>query len=149
MVEAKFQGSNAAGRIQLHEQDSPLRGRRLLVVEDVSVIALELETILIDAGASEVVVAGGVSAGRNLVASNVRFDAAVIGVFLDVAAVELALAIAESGCPVVLVSAQQDGLMLTSPLDRARRIGKPYRASDVIEAVASALRSNASGAGIG
>ncbi len=117
------------------------------MVEDVSVIALELETILIDAGATEVVVAGGVEAGRNLIASNVRFDAAVIGVFLDVSGVELALAIAESGCPVVLVSAQSEGLVLTSPLDRARRIGKPYRASDVIEAVSSAIRAKATGTG--
>jgi DNA-binding response OmpR family regulator len=124
----------------LQKKDARLAGAAILVVEDASVIAMELELILLDAGANKVVVATGVRDGRALLASGVRFDVAIIGVFLDVSAVEMALAIAEAGCPVVLVAAQPDGLILTSPLDRARRIGKPYSPREVVEAVASSLR---------
>jgi hypothetical protein len=124
----------------LQHKDARLAGAAVLVVEDASVIAMELEVILLGAGASKVIIATGVRDGRALLASGVRFDVAVIGVFLDVSAVEMALAIAEGGAPVVLVAAQPDGLILTSPLDRARRIGKPYSAGEVVEAVARSLR---------
>lgn len=122
----------------MQTQDLPLSGRRILVVEDVSIIAMELENILFDAGAAVVTVASGVEDGRDLVGPG-RFDVAVIGIFLDVSAVELALAIAESGCPIVLIASQPDGLVLSSPLDRARRVGKPYATTELVEAVVSAL----------
>lgn len=123
----------------MQQKDARLAGAAILVVEDVSIIAMELELILLGAGAGKVMIATAVRDGRALLDSGMHFDAAVFGVFLDVSAVEMALAIAESGCPVVLIAAQEEGLVLTSPLDRARRVDKPYSPEEVIEAVASSL----------
>jgi DNA-binding NtrC family response regulator len=134
------ESANAAGRIQLQTKDARLAGSAILVVEDASIIAMELELILRAAGAAEVIIATCVEDGLAHLVSGLRFDLAVIGVFLDASAVEMALAIAERGCPVVLITAQPDGLVLTSPLDRAKRVRKPYSPADVVEAVARSLR---------
>ena len=104
-----------------------------------------METILKEAGAEKVSVATGVQPARALLATGSRFDVAIIGIFLDVSAVELALAITESGCPVVLVTAPRERLVLTSPLDRAQQIDKPYSPQEVLAAVAGALQRKTNG----
>jgi DNA-binding NtrC family response regulator len=124
----------------LHHKDARLGGATILVVEDSSVIAMELELILLAAGATEVMIATGIKDGRAFLGSARRFDVAIIGVFLDRPAIEMALAIAEAGCAVVLVADRPDALILTSPLDGAQRIEKPYSAAEVVEAVARSLR---------
>ena len=109
-------------------------GRRVLVVEDEFLIALEIETVLQDAGA-HVAVAPGVPQGKAFLDGPDAFDAAVLDVRLgDHDVFPLADLLAERGIPFLFHSGHArriemterypDVTVITKPTSRARLLSE-------------------------
>jgi DNA-binding response OmpR family regulator len=115
-----------------------LQGRRVLVAEDDPIIAMMLETMLADAGASEIVIAKTVKDADAHV-SNGHFDLAIFdrqlrdGVSFDVAAAAKA-----KGAAVIIASGAMD-LGLPDGLQSSAVLSKPYDVAAFLAAASHAL----------
>jgi len=108
-----------------HERDRPLEGRRILVVEDEYIIALDLEGMLRDLGCE---VLGPVASVAHALAllGREQPDAATLDLnLLDGLAAPVAELLAGMGVPFVAVSAYDAGRFGHPLLARAPRLGKP------------------------
>jgi len=115
-----------------------LSGLRILIVEDDSLIALDVEQLCRDHGASYIVIErdlDGLGSERPLD----DFDVAIVDLMLSgVSALPFAERLRDRNRPFVFTSGfgDMDGLQGSFPGVRA--IGKPFSGSDLIEAVAAA-----------
>lgn len=118
-----------------------LAGARILVVEDTSLIALEVEEILMEAGA---VVIGPIA---NLDAALVAAQGeAIDGALLDVnlagqAVFPVADILAERGIPLVFATGYDAVFALPHRFFGRPRLRKPYAAGDLLRTLAAALHS--------
>lgn len=122
-----------------------LSGMRILVLEDEVLIAMDVEQLCRDNGASDVVVV------RNLAEIDadraaMEFHAAIVDVMLDgTSTLDFARHIHERNVPFVFASGYTDIDEIFAVFPDVAVIGKPYSGSELIEAVAAAasrLRSS-------
>lgn len=114
-----------------------LQGRRALVVEDESLVAMMLEDLLADFGC-EVVVALSLDEAL-AVAEGGSFDFAILDVNLNgTESYPIAERLRARGIP-FLFSSGYDGSALKPPFDTAPTVQKPYRQDTLLDAVGAAL----------
>jgi CheY-like chemotaxis protein len=112
-----------------------LEGLKILVLEDEFLIAMDVEQLCFDHGASGVTVARGLEE----VAGRTDFDAAIIDVLLDgVSTFDFAAGLKEAGTPFVFASGYSDNADVAKRFPGVTLVGKPYSGTDLIEAVAAA-----------
>ncbi len=116
-----------------------LEGRTILVVEDDGVIALELVSILAEAGAVVVGPAASVQGAYDQMADH-HIDGALLDVTLRNGenSFPLADALAAQRIPFVFVSGQSSALMPPRYRDRAF-LNKPYNRVDVLSTLIASL----------
>jgi CheY-like chemotaxis protein len=122
-----------------------LVGRRVLILEDQSVIALDLECIVEGLGAK---VAGPLASVAKALAAirGERLDAALLDVRLgDGMGYTVADALAEQGVPYAFVTGTSTGERLAEPHAGAPRIGKPFTEEDVRAVLLALLSTRSSG----
>jgi CheY-like chemotaxis protein len=121
-----------------------LDGKRVLVLDDEFLIALDIQQILESAGAGSVACVGNATAAMTALNAGAKFDLAVLGLKLSGGAstsvtVAAALAaLAALGTPFVfLTGMQDDGALKQFP--NAPVVEKPYEAPRLLDAVLRAL----------
>lgn len=122
----------------------PLSGLRLLVVEDEFLVALDLETMLSDAGAEvtvEATVAGGKARARAAFAGEGAFDCALLDVRLaDGDVFPLAMVLCTQGVAVVFHSGHARIEDVQTMFPDAQTLSKPAPEAALIDAVARVRR---------
>jgi DNA-binding NtrC family response regulator len=123
--------------------DVPLSGARILVVEDEVIIALELQTLLTEAGAVVVGPARTLLAADTL-ARNEVLSAALLDVQVgDHAIFPIAEFLAERGIPFAFHTGHGDGHSLSVNWPQAEVLTKPSRATLIIQAMTRLVRRRA------
>ena len=121
------------------ETHAALKGRSILVVEDVALIALDLEYLLASAGAQVFGRAFNVAKAMKIIDKAAHIDGALLDVKL---AGEPSLAIAyrlkEKGIPFVFLTSWGHDV-IPADLRPVPVIGKPYEASKVLHTLAGLL----------
>jgi CheY-like chemotaxis protein len=115
-----------------------LDGLRILVLEDEFLIAMDVEQLCRDYGASDVIIARNLEEidPQNLTS---QFDAAIVDLMLDGAStLDFATGLRQSGIPFVFASGYSDMDEIKTSFPNIRLVGKPYSGADLIEAVAAA-----------
>src|SRR5882724_2776091 len=115
-----------------------LDGLRILVLEDETLIAMDVEQLCRDHGAGEVVIARDLAEiDRQKVAA--EFDAAIVDLMLGGAStLDFAFELRRSGVPFVFASGYSDTDEIEASFPGIRLVAKPYSGDDLIEAVAAA-----------
>ena len=121
--------------------EGPMSGKRILVVEDEVIVAMLLEDILADAGATVVGPAARVARALELLEAE-PVDAALLDLNL---AGEVTIPVAEElkrrGIPFAFATGYGKGLELPPKLaEAASVVPKPYRRQDIAELVGRTLR---------
>jgi CheY-like chemotaxis protein len=118
--------------------DMPLNGKRILVVEDEALLAMDLEQMLTDLGCEVVINRGGVKGALRRV-QEARFDAAVLDLNLGGERADpIADALAAHRIPFVFATGY-DGDRLAPQHAKRPCLVKPYRNEDLANALLSAL----------
>ncbi len=114
-----------------------VRGRRIIIVEDAVLLALELEAGLTEAGASVVGTASNVE--EALVLSKTRFDVAVLDANLNgISVTPVAEALRALHKPFIFATGYGDAAPVPEGFD-APVVRKPYNVAQIASAVAEAL----------
>lgn len=114
-----------------------VKGRRILIVEDAVLLALELEAGLTEAGAKVVGTAADVAEAMKL--SETAFDVAVLDANLNgVSVTPVAKALAARGKPFIFATGYGDAAPAPEGFD-APVVRKPYNVAQIAAAVAEAL----------
>jgi len=112
-----------------------LDGLKILVLEDELLIAMDVEQLCLDHGASGVIVARRVDETPYVD----DFHAAVVDVLLDgVSTLDFADRLREAGKPFIFASGYTENAELAKRFPGVAMVGKPYSGNDLIEAVAEA-----------
>lgn len=118
---------------------APLRGVRVLVVEDAALVALELETALRVEGAEVVGPVARLEDALAVVKARLP-DAALLDIDLDgVTVFPLADALAEAGVPFLLTTGYEPGLVLPARFAAVPVLAKPYRGEEATAALRGLL----------
>ncbi len=118
--------------------DAPADRPRILLVEDIVLLLLDLEQTLLDLGYVVVGMAASLDDGVAL-ARTLDIDAAVLDVDIGGREVQpVAQVLAERGIPFVLATARSTR-DLPAPLRGRPRHGKPYRAGELDEVLKEVL----------
>lgn len=108
----------------------------VLVLEDEYLIAMDVEQLCRDNGASDVVIARAVPGAETSVAG---FNVAILDLMLDgTSTLPFARQLAESGIPFVFASGYSDRVEIEQSFPGVAVVGKPYAGDDLINAVAAA-----------
>ena len=126
-----FDSSGLNGQADLKR----LEGKRILIVEDEPLLAMDIAEQLEDAGASVIGPAGNASAALSLI-EHYRFDGALLDANLAGHPVgDIAASLKRKNIPFVFVSGyNRDSLPLS--FDEVELLSKPYHASQLLAAVA-------------
>lgn len=117
-----------------------LAGRVVLLVEDSVIIALDLEGLLRNQGATEVLSVASVAAGRAIL-SRLTPNVAVLDINLgQETSIPLADELHDRGIPYLFLSGYGDDVDLTDRHRGAPRIGKPIDRDALLDAIAGLLR---------
>lgn len=115
-------------------------GKRMLVVEDEFLIALDIERILESVGVTTIVTASRVAQALDLVMASGPFDAAVLDLKLER---ETSIPVAErlhaAGVPFVFLTGGTPGSDITAQFPRAPVVGKPFDADTLLAALMQAM----------
>jgi PAS domain S-box-containing protein len=124
------------------ESEHSLDGRRILVIEDEPLVAMDLESTLAAAGCKVVGPAGTLEQAKALVA-DARYDAALVDVNLAGEPVdELAAALTQKNCPFAFVTGHgREGL--PRGFQEAPVLGKPFSQDQLLAAVGLLLHQRA------
>jgi len=121
--------------------DPTVRDRRILVVEDEFMLANELETELLDAGAIVLGPAGTIKAAFDLIRSGQEIDGAILDVSLrGEMSFPVADLLIERGVPFVFTTGY-DALVIPSRLEHVMRCVKPIKIAKVIETIGRLIRA--------
>jgi CheY-like chemotaxis protein len=117
----------------------PLSGRRVLIVEDESLVAMLLETILEDMGCTPVGPASTVAEGLSMVAADAPLDAALLDVNVAGSQVfPVAQALKDRGVPFVFSTGYGEG-GLPDAWRGQSTIQKPFTEAAIREALMAAM----------
>jgi DNA-binding response OmpR family regulator len=115
-----------------------LAGRRVLVLEDEFLIAMDIEQLCRDQGAEDVVILRSLDETAEAVAQ--RFDVAVLDLMLDgESTIGFARELRERGVPFVIASGYADFDEVAAAVPGVTVVGKPYDGAELMDAVAAAL----------
>ena len=115
-----------------------LQGKRILLVEDSLLIALDAETMLRDAGASEVEVVASAEAGLSAIVAQ-EFQAAVLDINLGRGtSLPVADELAKRNIPFIFASGYSDHSTIPQRFRHIRMVVKPYASATLVEAVLAA-----------
>jgi CheY-like chemotaxis protein len=122
------------------DENEGLKGRRVLVVEDEMMIAMLVEDMLADLGCAVVGPAHGLGVALDLARSTADLDVALLDVNLSGQPVfPVADALRERNIPIIFCTGYGDAGLREA--DRgAPVLQKPYRAKDLADTLASALK---------
>jgi CheY-like chemotaxis protein len=116
-----------------------LRGRRVLIVEDEMLVAMELETLIADEGCTVIGPAPTVDRALALL-EHERPDAAVLDVNLNgTTAAPVAAALTAQGVPFVLATGYGGAQGLQPELTGAPRVDKPVNHEQLVRALAQLI----------
>jgi len=119
-----------------------LAGKRLLVVEDEFLIALDIESILESAG-TKVKTANRVDQALELIKSDGPFDAAVLDLKLER---ETSVAVAErlqaNGVPFVFLTGAAGDASAVAQFANAPVVGKPFDSETLFSALEQAMKAH-------
>jgi len=114
-----------------------LSGLRILILEDESLIALDVEQLCRDHGASEISIESDLG-GLGSESALDGFDVAIVDLMLSgVSALPFAERLRDRNRPFVFTSGFGDMNRLRDAFPGVPAVGKPYSGSDLIEAVAA------------
>lgn len=117
-----------------------LSGKRILVLEDEFLIAMDVEQLCRECGADDIVILRNLEETGGAEAVAKRFDVAVLDLMLEGrSAVGFAQELLHLGVPFVIASGYSDPDELHSVLPGATVIGKPYSGTVLMDAVIAAL----------
>ena len=118
--------------------DLPLRGLRILLMEDEALIALDVEQLCRDSGADDVVVVRHLDQVQS--AGGDPFHAAILDVMLSGnPTIEFARTLAQQGVPFIFATGYADRDELFTEFPDTPVIGKPYVGADLVNALAGAI----------
>ena len=118
--------------------DDPLRGTRVLIVEDESIIAMTAEDMLEEVGCTTVAVAANVAEALARAADTI-FDIALLDLNLGGEdSLPVARMLRDSGRPFIFATGYE-GLPADSGFADAPVIAKPYRLDQLATAITDAL----------
>ncbi len=128
--------------------DLPLAGLRILVMEDEHLIAMDVEQLCREHGASDIVLVHALDKAEKALAP--APDAGILDVALaGESTFGFARELAARGIPFVFATGHADENGLFSDFPEIAVIGKPYTGSRLIEALAASLgRSGLSSGGV-
>lgn len=115
---------------------SPLDGLRVLLLEDEALIAMDVELLCQESGASEVVTLSDLS---QIEPHNppIRFDVAIVDLMLGgISTIGFASDLYERGIPFIFASGSSDLNEIELKFPGVALVSKPYSGSDLIDAVA-------------
>ncbi len=119
-----------------------IAGARILVVEDEFLIALELQRILEEAGAREVVAVGHPAEALAALGADASFDMAVIDVRLGAESGEpVARALEERRIPFLVTTGVANGSPALEGFGEVPVVEKPYDADTLVQRLAAAVRA--------
>jgi CheY-like chemotaxis protein len=119
----------------------PGSGFSALVVEEQALIALDLELLLHDLGAGQVEIAASVEHAFQLL-NTTRFDVAFLDIRLgQTTTIPVAAALRDLQVPFAIVTGSTVQDAIVKDLRAHAMIGKPFRATDVSEAIDVLLSS--------
>lgn len=119
---------------------APLAGMRILVLEDEYLIAMDVEQLCRDHGASDVMILRSLDelAAQSSVAEDVH--AAVLDVMLaGSSTMEFAQRLHGKGVPFVFATGYSDNQSIFEPFPGVNVVAKPYGGAVLIEAIADAI----------
>jgi DNA-binding response OmpR family regulator len=127
-------------RIQKHKNtDMPLRGARILLVEDDALLLMELESILQDAGAETVACCRNVKDGLDA-AGHDRLAAAILDVRIGQSTVApVARRLANHGTPFLFYTGQVENDPALAEWSDHMVLPKPARPATIVAAIARLL----------
>jgi DNA-binding NtrC family response regulator len=112
----------------------PLAGKSVLVVEDEPLIALNVETLLAEAGVSTVKIANSVAKARSALKEGTPFDAAIVDLRVaDGDASPLIGILSERAIPVVVTTGTICGQQTPDFSKAVAVLQKPYPDNDLIK----------------
>lgn len=116
-----------------------LAGKRLLVLEDEFLIAMDVEQLCRDHGASDVIILGTLAEALD---ESSDYDAAVIDLLLGgESTLPFAARLSRRGVPFIFASGYADRSDVAAAFPGVVIVGKPYSGQDLIDALASAILS--------
>lgn len=122
-----------------------LAGRRILVLEDEFLIAMDVEQLCRDRGAEDIVILRSLAETGGVEAVATRFDVAVLDLMLDgTSTIGFARELREHGVPFVIASGYTDFDEIQTTVPGVTVVGKPYDGADLMEAITAALRPSGS-----
>ncbi len=122
-----------------NEKDLLLRGRRILVVEDQSLVAMEVQDWLEKAGASVAGPVGRLERALNK-AETESVDAALLDIDLNgLQCWPVADALRRRGIPFVFTTGFSLDIVMPDRFEGHRAIAKPYKEADILAALVEML----------
>lgn len=129
--------ARSQGEVWLHR--AILRGARVLVLEDESLIALDIEQVCRDFGAGDVVVARTVDGAEGEALAG-AFDIVVLDLMLaGHSTVGFASRLSARGIPFVFTTGYSDVEPMLGDLAGAQVVEKPFLTETLVTAIAAAL----------
>jgi DNA-binding NtrC family response regulator len=123
-----------------HDAAGPLSGERVLVVEDDVIITVDLESVLLAAGA-EIAGFGRTVTDALALVDGDQITAAILDIRLGRETVApVARQLAERGIPFIFYSAQVDIDWIRAEWPLCKFIPKPARPRTIVNAIAAAVR---------
>jgi DNA-binding response OmpR family regulator len=114
----------------------PLAGLKLAVFEDNSLIALDSQDTLLEAGAAEVHVLASAQAARDFILSAVAIDAAIVDIHLgDESGMGIAALLRDKKIAFLFSSGYSGDYVIPPEFTQIKLLHKPYFPADLIAAV--------------
>jgi len=118
------------------QEGLPLARKSVLIIEDEALIALSVETCLLDAGAAIVKIANSIASAQSALDEGIPFDAAIVDLRLaDGNASSLIQVLSEREIPVVISTGDEIDLEHPALSKAVAIIQKPHSDNDLIEAI--------------
>ena len=115
-----------------------LNGLRVLVLEDEFLIAMDVEQICRDFGASDVTIARTLEEAEDALVS-IKFDAAIFDLMLNQkSTLGLAARLWEQAIPFIFASGYDGFGDAANPFPGVKLVGKPYSDIELVKALATA-----------
>jgi CheY-like chemotaxis protein len=146
VIPARFLVERAAGEIVARPSIAPpqaprrsLEGYSILVVEDQTPAAIDLERQLQERGAASVAVAGTMEAALDILANNVP-DVAILDIDLgESTSIIVADELARQSIPFIFAGSEFDADLIPHRHQEVQRVSKPYSGDAVAERLRDAL----------